>query len=189
MILGLTYKILRPRWMGYPVFDSKAKALGSASASGSGSGFRWRALTNAPRSRWPDIRRNPFSTSNSENDSQRDACSVSVRKRVTCPSLRRVLRNEFTTALVLNKLTPHSLPQSRHIRATGPVSFTNDICGLASADASLECGGNRSMKFAGITGRFVTPQDHFFAATIRCSLPDVRCLTRGRIISSRLPSI
>ena len=52
--------------------------------------------------------------------------------------------------------------------------FTNNICGLASADTSLECGENRSMKFAWITGRFVTPQDHFFAAAFGRSLPDTR---------------
>ena len=51
---------------------------------------------------WPEIRRNPFSASSNAYESHRLAWSVSVRKRVTRPSLRRVFKNVFSIALVLS---------------------------------------------------------------------------------------
>ena len=42
-------------------------------------------------------------TDSAANASQRVAWSVSARKRVTRPSFLRVLRNEFSIALVLNR--------------------------------------------------------------------------------------
>jgi hypothetical protein len=83
-------------------FIARAMKKNGEAVHATGPAERCRAAISDDMASWPEIRRNPFSASSNAYESHRLAWSVSIRKRVTRPSLRRVFKNEFSIALVLS---------------------------------------------------------------------------------------